>query len=153
MKLHPIVFAASLLLTAGAGFGVGLFVQSRFALIAQNQKPESGAPAKPDSAWDDKKAMQKKVLIDYLDGKELRTEGKPIDGAGGKPLVFRMGGVEAVQFGDTASKSGNTPWATTVTVLATVESRKYAVHARLEYREVENAIVIVSFTPTEVSPQ
>lgn len=158
MKLHPVVFVAALLLTVGAGFAIGVFVQSRHPLVVVN------APAlpdvnlnpllTPDTGPNAKTLAKKAALLDYLDGKELKNkEKKPIIGANQKPLVFRKDGITAVQFSDTAFMSGNKPWSTTVTVLATADGKRYAVHADLEYRTVEDAIVIVSFTPTEVSPQ
>lgn len=153
MKLHPLVFVLLLLLAAGAGFGGGLIVQHRFAPLGAKPPADAAPPAKAEPTWEERKAVQKQVLIDYLDGKELTpVDGKPL-GAGGKPLVFRKDGIQAVQFGDTASKSGDTPWGTNVTVLASIDGKRYSIHARLEYREVEKSIVIVSFRPTEVSPQ
>lgn len=160
MKLHPLVFAAVLLLAVAAGFGVGVFVQSRHPLLAVNApalpdvNPNGNPLLKPDDPGIAKTKAKRDALLDYLDGKELRDEKKqPHLGATGKPLAFRKADIAAVQFADVASKSGNEPWSTSVTLVATADGKRYAIHARLQYREVESTYAIVSFEPTEVSPQ
>lgn len=154
MKMHPVVFVAALVLAAAAGFGGGMFVQHRLAPPAPAVPVANPNPLPPNSHWEEKQVPKREALLDYLDGKDfLDKDKKPVQDATGKPLVFRKNAVEAVKFADTASTSGNSPWSTSVTVVVSSGGKRYAVHANLEYREVAPLIVIVSFTPTEVSPQ
>ncbi len=154
MKMHPAVFVAVLLLAAAAGFGGGMFVQHRLAPPAPTVPDANPNPLAPDSHWEEKQAGKRKALLDYLDGKDfLDKDKKPVHDATGKPLVFRKDAVEAVKFADAATSSGDRPWSTSVTVVVSSAGKRYAVHANLEYREVDPLYVIVSFTPTEVSPQ
>ena len=149
MRIHPLVFVAALLLAAAAGVGAGWFLpRPPLPTIL----PGLGGGGDPPANL--KEVARREALTEYLDGKALHGQDrKPVLGVNGNPLVFKKADIEAVQFADSSSKSGDNPWGTDVTVLASVDGKRYSVQGRLEYRDVANTIAIVSFTPTEVSPQ
>ena len=149
---NPFVLALLGVLIAGGAFVGGLFVQNKFALIGP--PPGTGPVPNSEPAPNEKLEVRSKALIEYLDGKPLKDkEGKSVMVSPNQPGVFRKGDITAVQFADTASRVNSEPWGTTVTVLAKFDDRRYAVHASVKYWEVEKTIAIMSFTPTEVSPQ